>query len=428
MSSDHHEFDEAFLREARIGLMVLTVLVAIFLYVAYGKLSGWNMPEPVAFQSRDASDVTANGPAMIEAPKTPVPGSRVNPTNRWQTPATTGTADPPLTTPQLRSPTSQPLTPPAESRPDLPALQAPRVAAPERQQPPLPGQDAGSGRPATPRVPFSGRRGTDRPPNKAAIDEPSGKSARGSSGFGTASWSDGLRLAASRLGFGVPGDSSDERAAAPQDAAAGVARSVGSRPTQVSGFSVDADAKPANASSTVTAAFSSEVSGDDLPAVADRSSPGENVVSELIGDDRPAPAEEPFEKAVPLPANPGVVVVQEGEGFWMVAQKIYGDGRFFDALYQFNRHRVESFNDVPPGTELLTPESSELRRRWPYLCPPEEIRTLGGETLFEIAGHQLGQASRYVELLKLNHERLPAGICHDTPLPAGVTLELPKSR
>ncbi len=50
MSTTQHEVDEAFLREARIGLMVLTALIALFLYVAFGKLSGWNQPEPVAFQ------------------------------------------------------------------------------------------------------------------------------------------------------------------------------------------------------------------------------------------------------------------------------------------------------------------------------------------------------------------------------------------
>ncbi len=127
-----------------------------------------------------------------------------------------------------------------------------------------------------------------------------------------------------------------------------------------------------------------------------------------------------------LPANSGAVVVEEGEGFWMVAQKVYGDGRFFDALYQFNRNAVKSFNDVPAGTELMTPPISELRSRWPYLCPREEIRTLGGETLFDLASEHLGQASRYVELMRLNYARLPKGVKQDTPLPADVTLELPR--
>ena len=34
-------------------MMVLAVLIAVFLYVAYGKLSGWNEPQPMAFQGPD---------------------------------------------------------------------------------------------------------------------------------------------------------------------------------------------------------------------------------------------------------------------------------------------------------------------------------------------------------------------------------------
>lgn len=52
--------------------------------------------------------------------------------------------------------------------------------------------------------------------------------------------------------------------------------------------------------------------------------------------------------------------------------------------------------------------------------------TKQGETLFEIAANELGQASRYLEIMELNRTRLPERVSDSTPLPANLKLFIPK--
>ena len=51
--------------------------------------------------------------------------------------------------------------------------------------------------------------------------------------------------------------------------------------------------------------------------------------------------------------------------------------------------------------------------------------TRAGDTLFGIARQQLGQASRYVDLMKLNEFRLESNMTHETELSPGIKLLLP---
>ena len=147
--------------------------------------------------------------------------------------------------------------------------------------------------------------------------------------------------------------------------------------------------------------------------------------------------------------------VKKGDSFWSIAQSHYGDGRFFRALYQQNRRSVPGFENLTAGTELILPSVDELIRRNPDLCPSDFVRkndpwratpddimddlteaceadldqrlyeTKAGDTLFGIARQQLGQASRYVELLKLNQYRIDGDLNHESKLPPGTQLLLP---
>ncbi len=127
---------------------------------------------------------------------------------------------------------------------------------------------------------------------------------------------------------------------------------------------------------------------------------------------------------------------KQGDSFWIISQTIYGDGRYFRALYKLNQSKIVSFDELPPSITLDTPPIQTLRARFPDLCPAEtsEIavatgsdiyRTIEGETLFDIARKLTGQASRYLELLELNRERLPHDITHLTRLSANIELKLP---
>lgn len=148
--------------------------------------------------------------------------------------------------------------------------------------------------------------------------------------------------------------------------------------------------------------------------------------------------------------SPKTYVSKEGDSFWSIATEQYGDGRLFDALYRWNKRRVKSFDDLPVATELDIPTKIELARRWPDLCPSDETTSQGqtfgdqtvadydatlterlyttqeGDTLFEIAAEKLGQASRYVDIMAKNDQRLPSDINHSVPLQPGLRLVLPE--
>lgn len=144
-----------------------------------------------------------------------------------------------------------------------------------------------------------------------------------------------------------------------------------------------------------------------------------------------------------------VYVTQPDDSFWSIATEKYGDGRLFDALYRWNQTKVTGFDDLPTATKLEIPTKTELARRWPDLCPNDKAAsqatafnaqtvanydstlterlytTREGDTLFEIAAKKLGQASRYVDIMAKNDQRLPADVNQSVPLQAGLRLVLP---
>ena len=154
-------------------------------------------------------------------------------------------------------------------------------------------------------------------------------------------------------------------------------------------------------------------------------------------------------------------VTVAGDSLWTIAQSAYGDGRYFRALYELNRLKLKQSEALPTGTviNLLTP--SELRKKFPTMCPQDQgvlpvprdvkptasgdgissqalnknligdlgdryYRTKDGDTLFGIARQRLGQASRYLEIYDLNQFRIPENANHLTPLGEGIELLLPE--
>lgn len=146
----------------------------------------------------------------------------------------------------------------------------------------------------------------------------------------------------------------------------------------------------------------------------------------------------PIETLQPTTVSPlpGQYTVQNAdESLWGIAAEAYGDGRLFRALYEANRPQIPDPNRLAPGTELRVPGIetllAEFRQHVPAdLLPLEEHSpgiyiTQQGDSLFQVAGQQLGQASRFNELLKLNQSSLPLDITHLSPLPVGMRLKLP---
>ncbi len=132
-------------------------------------------------------------------------------------------------------------------------------------------------------------------------------------------------------------------------------------------------------------------------------------------------------------------IVRDGESYWSIAQSVYGDGRYFRALHKYNSTAIRS-SKLTTGMKVSTPLQADLQKLFPDLCPrPDSIHSInstsaeqgvyvtqGGETLFEIAGQRLGQASRYLEIMRLNEVSLGSAVTHATPLREGLRLVMPK--
>ena len=141
--------------------------------------------------------------------------------------------------------------------------------------------------------------------------------------------------------------------------------------------------------------------------------------------------------------NTGKYYVEPGDSFWKISQKIYGEGGYFKALQEHNRARFPNPGDLQVGNEVLTPPVETLREKFSGLCPKERhtkpgtpiaqvSRTLTsgtrpyvvieGDTLFNIARHELGDSRRWPEIYQLNRDALGHDMDYVRP---GLELLLP---
>ena len=144
-------------------------------------------------------------------------------------------------------------------------------------------------------------------------------------------------------------------------------------------------------------------------------------------------------------AEPGKYTVEPNDSFWKISERIYGSGAYFRALAEHNRDICPNPHRLQTGTVIDAPEISELRAKFPELCPSaekEETRrrreSLGsagvassgdrvyvvqaGDTLYDIARYELDNASRWGEIVALNKNRLGDNYDYLTP---GMKLVLP---
>lgn len=132
-------------------------------------------------------------------------------------------------------------------------------------------------------------------------------------------------------------------------------------------------------------------------------------------------------------ADEGFVTVVAGDTLWDLTERVYGDGRLFRAVFAVNETALRGNSKLRPGTPLRFPAQQELVRRFPELIPADLLepsaspayQTAAGDSLFSIARDELGQASRYLEIMELNRDVLPANLRHSDELPIGLKLILP---
>ncbi len=351
------------MREARIGLSVVAILLIIFLYVAFGRFSGWNRQRPVNHrQNADATNVS---------PATAHPQS-----DTGSAPANNGTVKTPSISPRLRQPNhlSQNPRKTGKSGTNSSAAGSFQLDQPSPESP----QKSDAGRAVNTISKTFPPTNSDLPINGVL---PTGQ-------------------------FVVPRRSKKDSSLRPHHQAARI-RSTDDLPK-------NGPLNNSNKNSRADSARPAAPPRRELPSVRPRNLSGAKGASNT---------------------NSNIFkVTKQGESFWSIAQQAYGDGRFFNALYQYNRTKTLSFDDLNIGVELLIPSIQQMRRDWPKLCPPIDsdappalkmYQVKKGETLFDIARQQLGQASRYLEILELNKDSLPSNADHMTPLSGAIELRLP---
>jgi nucleoid-associated protein YgaU len=141
-------------------------------------------------------------------------------------------------------------------------------------------------------------------------------------------------------------------------------------------------------------------------------------------------------------------VTRAADSFWLIAERVYGDARFYKALFKHNCERFPQPDRLPPDERVETPSVEELRQWYPELCPARESPqpgprpssapqttvisgptyvVQGNESLFEIAQRQLGRGSRWVALYRRNSGVLGQDFDVYAPLPAGARVVLPQA-
>jgi nucleoid-associated protein YgaU len=155
----------------------------------------------------------------------------------------------------------------------------------------------------------------------------------------------------------------------------------------------------------------------------------------------PIPERRPMERAQPG----GTYKVQPGDNYWRISEKLYGTGAYFKALAEHNREHNLRDDRLQPGTVIAAPEVPVLEKKYASLCPKSNHKLPGGsrfaqvsshgrmagrrtykveagDTLYDIAKHELGDPSRWGEIYQLNRDLL--GEDYDY-LPKGLELALP---
>lgn len=210
---------------------------------------------------------------------------------------------------------------------------------------------------------------------------------------------------------------------------------------------------PISTSASVSAPTSTSAS-----ASTSTSAPTSVSIAPLQG---PAFKPQPIDRSAP---EFGDYTVQATDSLWTIAMEFYDDGRFFRALHAYNLDRIGPQAEIVPQMVLHVPELETLLTSHSELCPSDRVEsaetspptatmgvgkelqmartahydryeqrledrfhtTRSGETLFDIARQQLGQASRYLEIFELNRFRIPDQVTHLTPLKPGLRLLLPE--
>ena len=417
---------DSFLRETRVGLSVVGILFCIFLYVSFARLSGWFDRGPV-FPSQlamldDDQSTDAVGP-KVET--TIVEHAIEHPIENTQE------SESSVDTPRIDIAPKLANVPHVETEGNVsnkPSAFVPRPSfAPQDLATAIPIDVTSGNRPRQKKdermtTQGRGQPAKPRPSNIAADSEArdkpllAGPKPKFPSAF--------VRHPPLRSEGSFDRATNGNQAVLLEQSGGQLAQSPSQRPTQVL---ADPHVLPTSASQRSTDPLSLKASNANGAKVGEGAFPRKSGV-------------------VVEPAR--FVEISENDTFWTLAQNRYGDGRLFRALHEWNKHLLDELEEIPIGVHVELPSEAELVKRFPDLCPQINARqgipvalpvvsaraadssltyyiVQASESVFDIARNELGQASRYLELLELNRNILPTNCGHEQELPAGLRLRLP---
>ena len=82
------------------------------------------------------------------------------------------------------------------------------------------------------------------------------------------------------------------------------------------------------------------------------------------------PIAEPVAPSAQQPVAAASSVANPGDSWWDLAERAYGDGRLYRALFAWNRV-IDPRVSLAPGTRLEIPSRTRLEAAWPKLIPAE---------------------------------------------------------
>jgi nucleoid-associated protein YgaU len=134
---------------------------------------------------------------------------------------------------------------------------------------------------------------------------------------------------------------------------------------------------PGTSPATAEIAASEPASAAAVPAAPPRRDPfvapaglqmpiTQQPVSQQPITQQPVGASEP--PAEPLPTSAAAYMASPGDSWWGLAERAYGDGRLYRALFAWNRV-IDPRVSLAPGTRLEIPSRARLEAAWPKLMP-----------------------------------------------------------
>jgi 5'-nucleotidase len=130
----------------------------------------------------------------------------------------------------------------------------------------------------------------------------------------------------------------------------------------------DAETPPAAPPATAAVDFQASAPPAAPPAApAVPSTPRRDPFVAPAGLQMPAPQPEPATGPAPTALE---YVTNPGDSWWDLAERAYGDGRLYRALFAWNR-TIDPRISLTPGTRLEIPPRSKLEAAWPKLMPAE---------------------------------------------------------